>query len=335
MILFKVLILSLLVFPFYLIANIRMGIISPKGFIGEREFSWRIKRAAESLGWQVFIDEHDNNRLKNHKHLDFVVSLFISKNIKKTSFNYLFLSSCNFFKADVFKQISKGYDGFLLIADPKKHGLDQKFPHIRFFPAVQETPYQKVELNGLVTLLPAWGERRDDPKFRNLYSLLDQSGFTSFYGMPFKDLGFLTQGYKGQIPFDGQSIIPIFQKHGIVLIVHSSGHNTQQIPSGRIFEAAAASAVIISDKNPFVQEQFGDSVFYIDTSVSEQEIFSQIQEHMDFIRLHPETALRMAEKSHQIFSERFGLTKLLLELKDMHEKVKAEQQYPKAAYFAG
>jgi hypothetical protein len=329
--LFRVLILSILVFPFHLIANIRMGIIAPKGFIGEKELAWRIKRTAEGLGWQVFLDEHDMNRLKNHKHLDFVLSLFMSKNIKKNSFNYLILSTCNFFEADVFRRISKGYDGFLLIDDPKKYELGQEFPYIIFYPTVEETPYLRVALNDLVTLLPAFGNRRDDPKFRNLYSLLDQSGFTSLYGMRFKDLSFLTRGYKGQIPFDGQSIIPIYQEHGIVLVLHSDDHLQQKIPSGRIFEAAAASAVIISDKNAFVEKHFGDSVFYVDTSLSEQEIFSQIQHHMDFIRLHPETALGMAEKAHEIFNEYFGLAKLLLNLKNMHEQIKAEQKYSKAS----
>jgi hypothetical protein len=330
---FIFLILSLLIIPLQLQAIIRIGILTDVGCYGERETASRIKKAAEGLGWEVILDEFTGRQIKNSKNLDFIISFCANKNVKKNCFNYLITSFCheNYYE---FPQLYKGYDGFFVIADPKKYDLDIKNFHcIRYYPTVQETTYQKVDLTNLVTLLPLWGNRLDDPKYMNLYSYLDQSGFIRFYGFLHKNLNFITNSYKGEIPFDGVSIIPVFQEHGIVLVLHSDVHFKQGIPSGRIFEAAAASAVIISDKNTFVQENFGDSVFYIDTSLSAEEIFSEIQRHMEFIRLHPEIALGMAEKAHQIFNENFGLTKMLLQLKTMHEKIKAEQKYPKASQF--
>ena len=164
-----------------------------------------------------------------------------------------------------------------------------------------------------------------DEKYKNLYKMLSQSGFAKFYGL-YEDKEIILDGYMGKIPFDGCSVIDILQKHGIVLILHSDVHNNEGLPSSRIFEAVAASTVIISDQNPFVKQHFGDSVFYIDTSLAAEEIYMQIEKHMEVILLAPEKALQMAEKAHQIFTDNFLLTDQLLQLEAMNREIKSSQK---------
>ena len=111
------------------------------------------------------------------------------------------------------------------------------------------------------------------------------------------------------------------QECGIVLVLHSDKHLKGNAPTGRIFEAAAAGCVVISDRHPFVIQEFGDAVLYIDQEGAPEAICQQIQDHLTWIRSHPEKALEMASRCHRIFVSRFTLEKQLLHLKEIYEKI--------------
>jgi hypothetical protein len=49
--------------------SVRIGIVSDSEYCGERELGWRIKIAAESLGWEVFLDEKRGKKLKKTKNI--------------------------------------------------------------------------------------------------------------------------------------------------------------------------------------------------------------------------------------------------------------------------
>jgi hypothetical protein len=166
-------------------------------------------------------------------------------------------------------------------------------------------------------MMPIWGDRSDSSKYRTLYQMLSMSGRVKFYGL-YKPQSVIHEGYMGKLPFDGISVIEALQKHGIVLIIHSERHFQFEIPSSRIFEATAASAVVICDENPFVKRHFGDSVYYIDISKTGDEIYAQIMQHVDQIALYPELALSKAKQAHQIFIDKFLMTEQLLQLEALH-----------------
>jgi hypothetical protein len=311
-----------------LIASMNVGIITHSDFVGDREVAWRIKIAGEKLGWNVFLDENEGFHLNYHD-LDCVICMLPFKK-KPTNlcpcylvvfhpFNYLndrreFNSEC------------ENYDGFLLTINDReslKRGLNKigkKFHNISFFPTVYSTPYKQLLLNNLVFSIPVWGNRSSNIKFKYLYELLGKSNFTKFYGIkPNRKIDL--KNYIGSIPFDGSSVLNILQEHGIVFVFHSNIHNKECIPSGRIFEAAAASAVIISDQNAFVKKHFGDSVFYVDTDLSAKDIFNQIESHIDTVFQNPESALKMAKKAHEIFNEKFSMESQLIKLEKMHNNI--------------
>lgn len=296
--------------------------------------AWRIKITGEKLGWKVYLDEKEGADLQNRK-LDWVICMLPNHNLFHPSCpNYLmvfhpfnYLDSQRKFNAQ-----SSNYDGYLLTINDRKTlkaGLKKKnkeFHCVRFYPTIYSIPYKKLSLNNLVVMIPVWGNRLADPKFEQLYQLLNQSGFAKFYGVN-KHKCVDPQNYMGSIPFDGVSVITALQQHGIVLVIHSDVHNREAIPSARIFEAAAASAVIISDTNPFVIKHFGDSVFYIDTTRSGKNIFKQIQRHMSTIKNDPQKALKMAKKAHDIFEKNFTMEKQLLNLLKMHKGVVLKGKY--------
>ncbi len=97
----------------------------------------------------------------------------------------------------------------------------------------------------------------------------------------------------------------LLNKHGIALCVHSNFHNTAGIPSSRIFEIISSGAIAISDKNPFVIKYFGNNVLYFDQTLSAEEIYKQIDDHVSWVKANPEQAEIMAKNAHKILQDKF------------------------------
>jgi hypothetical protein len=315
-------------------SKIKIGIISDANYCGEREVGWRIKIAAEQLGWEVFLDENKGRNLKKQKNLDWIICLLPNNRyVYKNCPTYLtiFHPFAYLEPKGKLKSFYEKYDGYLLTINQSeefKNGFKSKNKQLfssSFYPTLQYIDYKEVPLNNLMTMIPVWGNRLIDEKFKKIYKTLSQSRLVKFYGVH-ENKDIIEDGYMGKIPFDGVSVIEVLQKHGIVLIFHSDIHNGAQIPSSRIFEAAAASTVIISDENEFVKKHFGDTIFYVDTSVSAEEICLQIQHHMDTIRQNPQVALEMAKKAHQIFTDNFSMDNQLLNMLSMHNEIKKHKK---------
>jgi hypothetical protein len=307
----------------------RIGIATRASFYGERELSWKIKLAAEQLGWEAFVDEAEGIGLQQIPHLDWVICL-VPRNPYRTPGcpNYLALfHDVGFFdeKGQLFS-FYENYEPYLLTIPQDRFA--RAFPvnekllfSMPFYPSVQNIPYQPLPLHNIATMMPVWGNRLKEPKYIALYQMLSESGWVKFYGPP-DPSQVIREGYMGPLEFDGISVIRALQNHGIALVLHSRRHNRAKIPSGRIFEAAAASAVIISDQNAFVQKHFGDSVYSIDVSGSAEEIYAQIMACKEAIQRDPESALRKAAQAHRIFEEKFSMTTQLLRLENLHREMK-------------
>ncbi|WP_161626939.1 glycosyltransferase [Sulfuricella denitrificans] len=148
----------------------------------------------------------------------------------------------------------------------------------------------------------------------------------SFYGDPAKWAHY-GAAYKGAIPFDGVSIFEKINSEGVVLCLHRDEHLKHDLPSMRIFEAAAAGAVIITEKSNFAQRHFGGSALYVDQDASVAEKVAQISAHFAWICSHQGEALAMASQSHAIFNANFALEKLLAQLPEFLQQVKRANYY--------
>ena len=147
-------------------------------------------------------------------------------------------------------------------------------------------------------------------RYENLMLYLENKNLLELYGpeisfdrKPWE--GF--KSYKGCIPFDGKSSIKKMNEAGVVLALHSKCHNKEHFVSNRIYEAAAAGAVIIADDNRYIRKYFGDSVYYIDIFKNEEEQEKDLSAIIDGILKNPDAALKKAEKAQKIFLEKLSL----------------------------
>lgn len=158
---------------------------------------------------------------------------------------------------------------------------------------------------------PRWdlvyvGAHWDGQRHGGLLSLLDQSGVLNVYG-PETSWTHCPGSYRGRIPFDGEAIFRVLSQHGIALCLHKEEHRRADTPSSRLFEAAAAGCVLISDEIPFARRVLGDSAFFVDLSASSEEAFRTILAHVDWIRANPGRATAMAAASRSIMAREYGL----------------------------
>jgi len=156
-------------------------------------------------------------------------------------------------------------------------------------------------------------------RHENLFRRLDTLPYMRFYGS--KEAWENYKCYISSIPFNGVSILDEISKCGICLVLSSEAHWQAGWASNRVYEGAAAGAVIISDTNKFIMEHFGDSVLYINFDIKNPELmFEQIKNHFEWIKTNPEKALNMARKSQKILIEKFSLEEQLENIISNHPK---------------
>jgi hypothetical protein len=156
-----------------------------------------------------------------------------------------------------------------------------------------------------------WEKTANKPgRHDGLLGLLDESGDLRIYGPKIYGGVEVWKGYKsyvGPIPFDGVSVVRLINQAGISLVLSSQAHAQSEMMSSRIFESSAAGAVIICNENPFARRHFGDSLLYIDTTLTVKEAFRQVESHLDWIKSEPAKALELAKQAQSIFRENFRL----------------------------
>lgn len=155
-------------------------------------------------------------------------------------------------------------------------------------------------------------------RYEKLFTQLDSSNKIEIYG-PEKVYGVSNlwagfKNYKGEIPFDGYSILKKINQAGICLAINSPMHNDANGVSNRTYEAAAAGALIISDDNSFVRKYFKDSVFYLDKNLNEVDSSKKILEILDWANQYPEEAYEMAKRSNEIFINELSLDDMVSNL---------------------
>ena len=167
------------------------------------------------------------------------------------------------------------YDAYLCtftnLENIKNQFASKPFVPMSWYPTVQKTAYREIQPNELVYFITSAHLKT---KYLEVLQLLDQKGYCAYFGYLGNAFHFLNS-YEGMIPSDGATLIKVLQEKGIALVIHRAQHKNLGIPSGRIFEAAAASCVIICDRNSFVLEQFGESVLYFDDEADAPLIFSR------------------------------------------------------------
>jgi hypothetical protein len=150
------------------------------------------------------------------------------------------------------------------------------------------------------------GVHWDGFRHNDLIAALRDDGLINLYGPPTSWAHF-SQAYRGQIPFDGSSIYNVLASHGIALCLHKDDHRAADTPSMRLFEAAAAGCLIISDSIPFARRVLGDSAFHLDLSEGIEVNRQRIAKIISWANEYPDQARDMAARSHQLLREQYSI----------------------------
>ena len=154
-------------------------------------------------------------------------------------------------------------------------------------------------------------------RHQELLELLDESGSLRIYGPKIFGGVEVWEGFKsyvGPVPFDGVSMVREISKAGISLVLSSEAHRQSELMSSRLFESLAAGAVIICDENPFARRHFGDTLLHVDTRLPVDEVYAQVNAHVDWVKSNPSEALELAGKAQEIFRERFTMDRCLQQI---------------------
>lgn len=155
------------------------------------------------------------------------------------------------------------------------------------------------------------GVHWDGGRHGSLFRLLSKESQIAFYGPPanWRDYA---GSYRGEVPYDGTSMHRTLARHGIALCLHKAEHRKADTPSMRLFEAAAAGCLIITDGIPFAKETLGDSAFHLDLEgVSAESCAEQIAGIVDWANRNPDLAGDMARRSHGILNGYYSLDRTL------------------------
>jgi hypothetical protein len=165
------------------------------------------------------------------------------------------------------------------------------------------------------------GVHWDGSRHGEIFRGLDGRVPLRLYGPP-KAWGDRGESYRGVLPFDGVSVINAIKDAGIALCLQKAAHREANCPSMRLFEAAAAGALIITEDFEFPRECFRDSVLYLDADLPAPVVVEQIVSHVEWASGNPEAANRLAQRSNELFRRRLSLECMLTPLPDFVEHVR-------------
>ncbi len=314
----------------------------------EREVIKRIEASAEALGAEVMVIDSLGYEITTGKEIgpdsvDFVINLHFETPKCYDAYSYVALwNPLDFYFSWGYDRFSKhlaSHNDFLSCSSPwaddhiKRlihHSTSHLPPYFKLHHTLSETIFRPClrEKPRFFYCGINWEKlNRAKGRFEPLLKYLDKLDIISIYGpKKVRDID-VWEGYKNyvcSIPFDGETTIKEIAKCGIALAFSSDAHKQSQLMSCRLFESAAAGAIIIADENPFARKHFGDALLYVDTDVDLEITKKQIMGHYEWIVANPEKALALAEKSQAIFLEKFNLKKELRTLFEQHAEHKAK-----------
>jgi glycosyl transferase family 2 len=302
--------------------------------VAETEFSKRICYAISNLGWEA-VEVGSSAEIK-HFDPDFVIALHFRtpKLTKYPTYGSMVTPPVYFAQEDQFLKNILSYDGYLSSSDhisswlrdilyhtPKKHFIAP------WYTACHNVPYRRPQITKPRLLYT--GTNWDGPRYRELFERLDAEPYVDIYG-PTNAWCYLKNSFRGLLPFDGISMFDALHSAGVGLCLHRKEHCDAATPSSRIFEIVASGAIAICQDHPFIRENFGDSVLYLDPAGETAAVSQQISKYMHWIAENQEQAFNLSKRAYDIYSKKYTLEKLLSELVPHHERIVAQKNIRRA-----
>lgn len=218
------------------------------------------------------------------------------------------------------------YDGFLTAGPNMRDWVEAMlFPTTRsaqatpFFPSCHtdlHAPHIRLDSRAFYV-----GSNWDGTRFADLFAHLEALDLLNVWG-PRDRWQHCAAAYRGELPFDGKTLLDRACDSGIGLCLHLPAHIDAGIPNMRVFELCAAGCLIISDRHPFVVEHFGEDVLYVDMTGTAKEVADTVARHIAWARTHRKEAMAMALRCQDRFVKSFTLERLLEALPDLLSRVR-------------
>ena len=147
-----------------------------------------------------------------------------------------------------------------------------------------------------------------------LLRTIDAADVSTIYGPLLVDgvepwAGYRT--YRGELPFDGWSVVEAIARAGTALIVSSPAHYRENVMSSRPFESAAAGVPMISERHPFMLEHFADAALFFDERAPARDQAEEIIGLVRRLNADPELAVDLATRAQAVLKESFNLDEQL------------------------
>ena len=160
-----------------------------------------------------------------------------------------------------------------------------------------------------------------------LFRHLESKGIVDLYGPKIINgkrnwIGF--KSYRGEINFDGHSMIETANRSGVTLALHHKAHKLFSMPTNRLFEGLAAGTLVITERMSFIEKIFGDTIFYLDPKLTEQEKAFEIEKIISWANNNPLEARNKIIEAQKIFRDKFELTKILSQICKQHHTRKQQ-----------
>lgn len=318
----------------------RFGVVKlwPDIKVAEDEVIARLKITAEALGLECVVIDHLGRTL-NPPHLrmtgedlDFVIHLHFSTPKAYDIFSFVVLwNPLQFYHDFGYRRMSRHlltHDDFLSCGSPEADDQILRMiakdptrlgPHFTMYHSLSEPLLEPTLGDKKLFYIGINWEKLGEvvPRHQKVLAELDMSSKLRIYG-PRELRGVRVwegyESYQGSIPFDGTSIVREINRAGIALVFSSDAHLGAALMSNRLFEAVAGGAVVICDHHPFALQNFGDTLLYVNTTETAEDIADQILRHIRWVEDNPEQAISLARRAQGIFRERYRLDLSLREL---------------------
>jgi phosphoglycerol transferase len=96
-------------------------------------------------------------------------------------------------------------------------------------------------------------------------------------------------------------------EHGVALCLHTDEQRDADVPSTRLFEAAAAGAVIVTDELAFARRVLADAALYIDPRAGRAEAVEQVRRHLAWLNEDPTRGERLAAGAREALRGEFDI----------------------------
>lgn len=117
--------------------------------------------------------------------------------------------------------------------------------------------------------------------------------------------------YRGELPFDGESVKAAINASGVCLALSSEAHKRAGIMSNRLFEGFGGGAAVIATPNPFIDRHLRHTVYEVDDARGEDALARQIAERIAEIRRDPAGATQRVLEAQSIIAAHYSLERSL------------------------